>query len=116
MLNCSEELDSAGDPVGVFRGEGGDDFLVRDGDWSVLEKVDELDGPEDLGVVGDPVDAAQGVVDDVHGEVGDDCLVRDVVWSVLEKVDKPDGPEVASSNHCCSFFDSKSRNRLESGV
>ena len=54
--------------------------------WLVLEKVDELDGPEDLDVVGDPVDAALDVVGVVHGEGGDGWLVRDVVWSVLEKV------------------------------
>ena len=75
MLDCSEELDSAGDPVGavldvvcVVHGKGGDGWLVRDGAWSVLENVDELDCPEDLDVVGDPIDDALDVVGVVHGE------------------------------------------------
>ena len=109
-------MDAALGVVDVVRGEGEVDCLVREVVCSVLEKVDELDGPEALGVVGDPVDAALGVVDVVHGADGEDCLVRDVVCSVLAEVDKLDGPEVASSNHCCSFLDSKALNRLESGV
>ena len=106
-------MDAALGVVDVVRGEGGVDCLVREVVCSVLEKVDELDGPEDLAVVGDPVDAALGVGDVVQGADGEDCLVRDVVCSVLTKVDELDGPEVASSNHCCSFFASKARNRLE---
>ena len=93
MLDCSEKLDSAGDPVGVALGvvgvvhcEGGDGWLVMDEIRSALENVDKLDCPEGLDVVGDPVDAALDVVDVVHGEGGDGWLDRDVVWSVLEKV------------------------------
>ena len=48
-----------------------------DGACSVLENVDVLDCSEDLDVVGEPVDAALGVVGVVHGEGGDGWLVRD---------------------------------------
>ena len=104
IVVSTDDLGAVGDPVdasldvvGVGHGEGGDGWLVIDEISSVLENIDELDCLDGLDVVGEPVDVELDVVGFVLGEGGD-------------------GAEVASFTHCFSFFNTKVRNRLDSGV